>query len=219
MIAARRKIRPHLWPLIDNTSIWFCRRNFYCFIKQRLVGDHLSWLDATRSGDHRDSAGILDAGRQLGGGKAAKDHRMNGADPGTSQHGDGGGFGDCRHVDDHPVASAHPFGLQPRGESRHFVEQFGVSKGARGAGDRAVVNQRRLVTPARGHLAVEAVPCGVAFRASEPAAIDPGISIKYLVPRFDPVDLGSGLGPEVFRVFAPALIGLAVAAGHDIPPG
>jgi hypothetical protein len=47
--------------------------------------------------------GIVDAGGQFLGGKAAEHHRVDGPDAGAGQHGDGR-LGNHGHVDDDPVA-------------------------------------------------------------------------------------------------------------------
>jgi hypothetical protein len=58
---------------------------------------------------------------------------------------------------------------QHGGESGNLIEQFGVSVGLDRIGDRAVIDQRCLITAAGRHMPVEAVITRVAFSPVEPA--------------------------------------------------
>ena len=75
---------------------------------------------------------IVDADRELGGGKAAEHHRMNGAEPRRRQHGDDR-LGHHRHIDQDAVALDDAEIGENGGEDLDLVEQ------------RAVVVDRRLV--------------------------------------------------------------------------
>ena len=72
-------------------------------VEQRLVGDGAAGLDAARAGDDELRPGIVDAGGELGRGKAAEDDGMHGAEPGAGEHRKNR-LRHHRHVDDDAVA-------------------------------------------------------------------------------------------------------------------
>ena len=90
--------------------------------------------------------GVLDARRKLLRGEAAEHDRVDRADAGAGQHGDGG-LGDHRHVEDDPVALSDAHLLQDGAERRRLVQQLAVGERALRARDRAVVDDRRLLAP------------------------------------------------------------------------
>jgi hypothetical protein len=103
-------------------------------------------------------------------------------------------------------------------EYAHLIEELPVGIGLRPAGKRGVVDQRRLVAASCLDVAVEAVVAGVAERAGEPAAVDPGIGVENLVVRPEPVYVGRRGLPEFTWVSPPGLIGFVVVAAHGILP-
>ena len=97
---------------------------------QGLVGGGLEFDDlaaavAAIGGDHGCGAGVLDAVLQRLRGKAAKHHRVNGADARAGLHGNRR-FGHHGHIDDYAVAAADAGGFQTVGELAHLVMQFGI---------------------------------------------------------------------------------------------
>src|SRR5262249_7413883 len=84
------------------------------------------------------------------------------------------------------------------------------------AGDRGIVDQRRLVVAAGQHVAVERVVACVASGAGEPAAVDAGAFVEDLFRLLVPVDLGRGLAPESLRVALPARVGVVIPAGAGV---
>ena len=108
--------------------------------------------------------GVVDPGRQLVRGKAAKHDRMDGADAGAGEHRHRR-LGHHRHVDQHPVALADAEPGKNAGEPRHLVAQFAVGEMRGLAGDRAVLDQRYALATPGVDMPVERVPAGV-----EPAA-------------------------------------------------
>ena len=154
---------------------------------------------------------IVEAGGEFGTGEAAEDDGVNGADAGAGEHGHGG-FGDHRHVDDDAVAGLDAHVTDDGGQGCDFVGQCRVGVGVFLAGDRAVVDQRRACAMAGLHMAVEAVPRGVAFGADEPAAVAAHRGIEDLVPGLEPVDAECRLAPEQFRVLLPGGVGFVIAA-------
>ena len=186
-------------------------------IEQRLVLDDPARLDAAARGQNDLRLGVVDAGRELLGGKAAEHHRMNGADARAGEHGDDR-LGNHRHVDQHPVARGDSEIVEHGGERRRLVEQFAIGDGALGPGDRAVVIERDLVAAAGLDMPVERVEAGVAASVREPAAVDVGVGIENALRRLCPRDLARRLRPEALRIGAPAIIGLPIAAGHHFAP-
>ena len=98
-------------------------------IEQRLVLNDPARLDATARGENDLRLGVVDAGCKLLGGEAAEHHRMNGADPRASEHGDDR-FGNHRHIDQHPVARGYAEIDERCAERRGLLEKFVVGEGA-----------------------------------------------------------------------------------------
>ena len=74
------------------------------------------------------------------------------------------------------------------------------------------MDQRDLVGPAAGDMAIERIVAGVDHGAGEPTAVSADSGIEYLLRRLDPVDLARGIGPEAFGVGQRAGIHLVIAA-------
>ena len=164
-------------------------------VKQRLVVDNPVRLDAAGSGDHRLGFGVVDPGGQLARGETAEHHRVDGADPGAAEHGDGG-FRHHRHIDDDPIALGHAECQQGPGEARDLILQLRIGDHRLGAGDGAVVNDGGLVAPTGGDMPIHGVVTGVQHPAREPAMEGRIGAVQDLVPRPIPVDKLCGLGPE-----------------------
>ena len=180
-------------------------------VDHRLVGDDTGRLDAARGGDDDLRPGVVDADGELGRGEAAEHHRVDSADPCAGQHRDHG-LGDHRHVDDDPVALLDAEVAQHAGEAGDLLQQLGVGVRADGAGDRGVVDQRRLVGTAGDDVPVEGVVAGVEHAAGEPAVERRGVVVEDPLRRRDPVDAGRRVAPEPARVGQAAAVGLEVGA-------
>ena len=181
-------------------------------VEEGLVVHHPAGLDAAGAGDHDLGLGVVDASRQLAGGEAAEDHRVDGTDAGAGEHGDGG-LGDHGHVDDDPVALGHPQAGEDAGEAADQVLELGVTDLALRLGDGAVVDDGDLVAAAGLDVAVDGVIAGIQHAAGEPAVEGgPGV-IQDLVPGLVPVDGLGGLGPETLGIGQGTLVNLVVA--HD----
>ena len=143
---------------------------------------------------------------------------MDRTDAGAGEHG-ADGLGHHGHVDQHPVALADAEILEHRGKRAHLFQHLRISEGALGAGDRAVVDQRRLVATAGCHMAVKGVVADIADGIREPAAIDAGLGIEHLLRRLGPLQGLRRRAPESGRIRTPAGIGFSVSARSDLGHG
>jgi hypothetical protein len=175
-------------------------------VEQRLVGNDAGRFDAAGGRDDGLGLAVVDACGEFVCGKSAEDHRVYGAEARRGKHCDHR-FGHHRHVDQHAVALADAQVGDGRGERRHFLQQFGVGDGPLLAGDRAVIDDRRIVAPARRDMPVDCVVASVAFRAGEPASVNALVRIENPVPGLVPVNRRRGFCPEAFRIAFPSLIG------------
>ena len=218
LVAAGHQAGGHLFALVDDAEIRFVAGYLDRLVQQRLVGHDPPRFEAAGGRDDRFRRGVVDPDRQFVGGEPAEHDGMDGAQPCNRKHGDRR-FGDHRHIDDHPVALADAAGLQDAGEGRHGVAQFAIGEFALRSGDRAVVDQRKLVGPAAFDMAVHGVVAGVAFRPDEPAVEGWVAAIQHLFPRLVPVQAGGGLAPEALGVFQRALVNVGVGLGHNAASG
>jgi hypothetical protein len=174
-------------------------------------------LDAARGRDDHLRSGVVDPGRQLPGTESAEDDRVHGTQPGAGEHRDHG-LGHHRHVDDDPVALRHAEPAQPAGEPGDLVAQLPVGIGTAGAGERAVVDQRRLLAPAGVDVPVHRVVAGVQLPVREPAVERLPVAVEDPRRRPRPVDGRGGRGPEAVRVGEALLVRVAVGAHPLILP-
>ena len=159
--------------------------------------------------------GVLNALGQGLHAEAAVDHRVDGADFRTGQHGDGQ-FGDATHVDGHPVPLLHPHALEDVGETVHLLPKAVVGEGAAVPGF-ALPDQGQLVTPPRLHMAVQGVVNDVRLRADKPLVKGRITVVQDLLPGFEPVHhLLSPVLPEFDRVFGALLPVAFVILGADV---
>src|SRR5580698_6350127 len=96
-----------------------------------------------------------------------------------------------------------------------------IGDGAFLAGERRVVDDRRLLAAPGIDMAVDRIEAGVADAADEPAAIDARVRIEHGFGLFNPVDGGRRFPPKALRVALPARVDLVIAARtgvHDAPP-
>ena len=154
--------------------------------------------------------------RQLLGGKAAEHHGMHRAQPRAGQHRHHR-FGDHRHVDDDAVALADALRRDRAGELRHVIAQLAIGEALLRAGDRRIVDQRRLLGAAALDVAVERVVAGIELAAGEPAIERRLGASSTLSQRLRPVDRLGLLGPESLGVAERTRMQRAVfvADGHD----
>ena len=96
-------------------------------VYQRFVFDHFGNFDAAGGGNQGLGLGIFNANGQFVCGKPAEDHRMDSAEPGAGQHGDGC-LRNHRHVDDDAVTFFDSAGAQGAGKQSDFITQFVVGK-------------------------------------------------------------------------------------------
>ena len=104
--------------LKHNATLGLVVRLIDGFVHQGLVFDDLADFDAAGGCDDGLGLGIIDAHRQFIGCETAKDHGMNGANPGASQHGNDG-FRNHGHVENHPVTLGDASVLEGTGEGCH----------------------------------------------------------------------------------------------------
>ena len=186
-------------------------------IEQRHVFDDPAHLYAAGGAYDQLGLGVVDAHRQLVGGEAPEDDGVNGAEPGRGQHGDNR-FRHHGHVDDHAITAPDPQPLEDAGEAGHLVPELQVGVGLhRTAGDRAVVDERRLLAAAVVHVTVQRVVAGVAFGAREPAGEGLVRIVQHPVPAFVPVDPFGRFPPESVGVLKGPTIDLVIRVGHDLP--
>ena len=184
VVAALDQVRLALRALQDEAGLRLVLGEFDRLVEQRLVGNDAGALDAAaRRQDHL-RLGVVDAGGELLRREAAEHHRMHGADARAGQHGDDR-LRHHRHVEDDAVAFFDAEVAQHGAEQLHLGQQPAVGEGLLGIGDWGIVDQRRLVVAAGGDVAVERVVAGVADAAGEPAAVDAGVLVEYLLRLLD----------------------------------
>ena len=156
-----------LGPLQDDAVLRLRRGQRDGLVEHRLVGNDAAGLETARRGNDDFRPGVGDPLGQLRRGKPSEDDGVDGTDAGTGQHGHDG-FRHHRHVDDDAVALRHAQRDEHTGEARRFVSQLAVCIAAHDVGQRTVVDQRRLIRPARLDVNVEGVVAGVREGAREP---------------------------------------------------
>ncbi len=164
-------------------------------VEQRFVGDHPIDLDPTGCGQHELGLGVVDPGRQLFGGEATEDDRVDRADSRTGEHGHRR-FGNHRQIDQDAIALADPELLDGPGETRHAVEQGLVGDHFAVTGGGTFVDDRRVVPAPRLDVAVDRVVAGVAHAVGEPAVEGRPARVQGLGRRFEPVHRLGRFRPE-----------------------
>ena len=214
-VAAFNQFGNLLFALKYNAKIGFVRGHVKRAVQQRFVMDDAVGLDPARGGDDRFGLAVVNAHRQFIGGKTAEHHGMHGTETGAGEHGLQR-LWHHRHVDQHAVALCHPFGPQRTGKQGHPVAQVDIGDAAGDAGDRAVMDDRHLITASGLDMAVDGVPTGVDHAGAEPfikrraGVIEGAGRWRY------PVDFFGSLHPESFRIGFPACVDFCVC--HCIPP-
>src|SRR5262249_46838119 len=92
------------------------------------------------------------------------------------------------------------------------IAQLGVGERLDGAGDRTVVNERRLISAPALDVPIERVLAHVEARAREPAIKRRPRGVEDAVPRSIPRDCLRRLAPEAFRIAQRARVGFVVTA-------
>ncbi len=150
------------------------------------VGLERYLLSAAPSAVGRDAhlgLGIIDTVDQRLGRKAAEDHRMDRADTSARQHRDHR-LGHQRHVDRDAIALLHAEALERVGRARDLARQHLVGQHA-GVARLALPDERRLVAPRGGQMAVDAVVRRVELAVKEPLG-ERELPLQDLVEGFEP---------------------------------
>ncbi len=189
-----------------------------CLVEEGLVPHHARALDTGRRTEDHARLGVVDAGGKLRRREPAEHDGVHCAKPSAGQHRHNG-LRHHRQVQDDPIAHSHAESAQHTGERRDLLEQVGVRQHGDGVGDRAVVDQRRLLSSTGKDVPVDRVEASVQPGVGKPV-VQRGVSvIEHAVWRLRPVDAGGGVGPETARIGEAAVVRLAVGAHGGILPG
>ncbi len=179
---------------------------------QRLV--HISFqlngaaaANAVVSRDHHMAVAVTNTPGKGIGGKAAKNHGMNGADAGTGQHGKGR-LRNHRHINGHPVAFFDPMVFQHIGKTADFLIQLAIGDAAASAKVIALKNKGDLVGPMR-QMPVYAVDTDIQRAVFIPADMQIILIIGHIFNPgvgFDPCETFAHFSPESFRIIKGPLI-------------
>jgi hypothetical protein len=168
------------------------------FVEQVLVGHGLATAHAGIGGDDQLGLRVVDTRRQRAGGKAAEYHRVDGADAGACEDGEGR-FGDHRHVDQYAVALADAQALHHRGHAHHFGLQLAEGVGLFDIRLGRNEDQRRRIRPLGG-MPVDGVVAEIGLAAGEPFDERRLRVVADLLRRLVPVDQLCLLAPEGVRL-------------------
>ena len=144
------------------------------------------WLSSMRpcSGVHRE---------------AAEHHRVDRADLGAGQHGEGD-FGDASHVDRDAVAFGHAHGFDDVREARDFAVHRVIRKRAFEFAVFAFPDQRQFILLMRLEMAVNRIVNDVDLCPHEPFEERLVRVVQDLVPLAEPFEFLGLFGPEPFEV-------------------
>ncbi len=158
------------------------------------------------------AVGVVDAVGDGVGREAAEDDRVHRADACAGEHRDG----ELRahaHVNGDAVALLDSERLEDVGELLYLFEELGVGEladfGLSFEDGFALPEQGDLVRAVAVSVAVDAVVREVELAAGEPFGVGAG-AVEHFFPGSEPVEFGSGLGPETFRVIDGAAVHLLV---------
>ena len=171
-----------------------------CLVGVHFQGNCPAATHAFVRGDQSLAIGIQYAVFQRLRRKAAKHHRMDGADAGAGQHGVCR-FGNHRHIDANAVAPAYPARLECVGEPADLVLELGVGDVPAVRGVITLPDEGSLAGPLR-QVPVYAVVADIELAAGEPfgLALDEVVA-GHLVPGFVPgQELARHVAPEAFAV-------------------
>ncbi len=212
-VAARQHVCGEHVALEDQAMRGLVAGDLDRLVEQRLVGDGTPGLQAAARRDDELGLAIVNANGELIGGETAEDDGMYRADARCRQHGDRR-LRDHRHIDDDPVALADAKLAIDRRHRLHVREQRGIGDLLNPVGDGAVVDESRLLTASRLHVAIETIVAGVGNAIDEPMSIGPAFRLENPLGLLEPVDRLSGIGPEAVRIGFPCGIHFGIAARH-----
>src|SRR5271167_2252071 len=124
-------------------------------------------------------------------------HRVNGADAGTGQHGNRA-FQRQWHVNNDAIALLYPQGLQSVREAADIAEQLSISNNFLGAVF-AQPDECCFVTVLGVRMPVQRIDRDVGARARKPLVMD-AVPLEDLVPRLRPDELLGYVFPEFVGV-------------------
>ena len=191
-------------------------------VHQRLIGVGLQrgFLAATRGKigrDHQLGFRVIDPVGQSVGRKAREHDRMNGPNPGASQHRIGG-LGDHRQIDHHAVAALYAMRLQHIGHAAGVFQKLGIGDVQGGRGRAVRLPDDRGLVGARHHVTVNAIGRHVQraiFIPLDRHLADVKAGVLDLGVILDPIDALALLGPECRRIRDRGRIHRCVAfSGH-----
>ena len=186
-------------------------------IQQRLVFNDTCGLDPAGAGDDCLWCAVIQTHSQFIRRETAKDHGMNGTNAGAGQNGDNR-FRNHRHVNDDAITFGDALCSKTTGKSSGQVAQFTIAVGSHSAGDRAVIDEGRLIRPSVVDMAVQCVVAGVQFSPGKPPVDRCSIVIKHPVPGLVPMDICGDFAPELLRVFYRPFVGRIEFTSHlNIP--
>ena len=114
--------RHRLAGALDHDDMFDGGAAFEGLVDDVLQLDDLAVHEAAIAGDDDVGLAVIDAAVHRFDREAAVDHRVDRADLGAGQHGDGQ-FGDAAHVDGHAVAFLYAHAAQDVGEHAHFAAE------------------------------------------------------------------------------------------------
>ena len=166
-----------------------------------LQGHSLTTAQPFVGGDDQAGVAVANAAGEAVGRESAEHDRMDRADAGAGQHGEGG-FGDHRQIERHPVAATDPLCFQHIGEAADFLVELCIGDDPAFTRIIAFPDDRGLVA-ALGQMPVYAVGRDVELAVGEPADAEIGF-IEAAV-----IDLRKGGDPvEPLRLIAPEGVGI-----------
>jgi hypothetical protein len=170
----------HLFALEQHDMVGLVGRKGNCLINKRLVGDDPARLQPAGGGEDHLRFRIGNARCKFRRGKAAEHHGVDGADARTSQHAESG-LRDHRHVEDHPVATAHAKVFERGSKAGHFILHLPIGEALLRTCIGTVKNDGRAITVPGGDMPVDGIPARVAGGADEPTVKPVHLGL-YCVP-------------------------------------
>jgi len=189
--------------------------------RERLVGgglelDYMPGAPATVGRDDQLCLGVLDAILERRSRKAAKHHRMDGADAIAGMHSHQN-FRHQWHINDDAIAAPDPVGLQRVGKETHLRVQLPITEVPHVTGF-ALEDNRGLVT-SLGEVHVKAIHGGIELTVGEPAVVRGATVIQRARERYLPLEfLRAEFRPESNMIRARAAIQVLEVRRLDAGP-